>query len=123
LFGTSVTSKLAVVVVALSAVACGGGGSGTTKTAVGGTIDVSAFDIHYDVQTIKASTGVLTINLHDKGALEHTFTIEGQNFEIKVNSSHRDLSKSVTLAKGTYTFECSVDSHAAQGMKGKIVVN
>jgi len=104
--------------------ACGGGsGGGSTKTATGGKIDVSAFDpYHFDVKTINASPGPLTITLHEKGVQEHTFTISSPKFEIKVTPDHPDVTGTVTLAAGTYDFKCSYDGHAAAGMVGKIVV-
>ncbi|HEY5170668.1 MAG TPA: plastocyanin/azurin family copper-binding protein [Acidimicrobiia bacterium] len=107
----------------LAACGGGGGGSGSTKTATGGKIDVSAFDpFRFDVKTINASPGPLTITLHDKGSQDHTFTISSQKFEIKVAPDHPEATGTVTLAAGTYSFKCSVDGHAAAGMVGKIVV-
>ena len=105
--------------------ACGGGGGGgVTKTATGGRIDVNASDpSNFDVKTINASPGPLTITLHEKGSTEHTFTIPDLKFEIKVTSDHPEATGQVTLAAGTtYTFRCSFDGHAAAGMNGKIVV-
>ena len=108
----------------LAACGGGGGGSGSTKTATGGKIDVNAFDpFRFDVKTINASPGPLTITLHEKGSTQHTFTIPDLKFEIKVTSSHPEATGQVILAAGTtYTFRCSFDAHAAAGMNGKIVV-
>jgi plastocyanin len=118
------TALLAVVAMLVPLTACGGGGGGgVTKTATNGKIDVNAADIHFDVKTIKATAGPLTITLHETGALPHTFTIPSQKFELKVDNSHKSATGTVTLAKGTYSFSCSVDAHAAQGMNGKIVVS
>jgi plastocyanin len=107
--------------------ACGGGGGGggtaATRTATGGKIDVNAFDPYrFDVKTINASPGPLTITLHEKGGQEHTFTISSPKFEIIVTPGHPEATGTVTLAAGTYSFKCSFDSHAAAGMVGKIVV-
>ena len=105
--------------------ACGGGGSGanTTKTAVGGKIDVNASDPYsFDVKTIDATAGPLQITLHEKGAQEHTFTISALKFEIKVTPAAPVATGTVTLKAGTYDFKCSFDGHAAAGMTGKIVV-
>ena len=107
----------------LAACGGGGGGSGVTKTATGGRIDVNAYDpFRFDVKTINASPGELTITLHEKGATEHTFTISSPKFEITVTSAHPVATGKVTLAAGTYPFKCSFDGHAAAGMVGKIVV-
>jgi plastocyanin len=105
--------------------ACGGGGGsgGDTKTATGGKIDVNAYDpFRFDVKTINASPGPLTVTLHEKGSQEHTFTISSPKFEIKVTSAKPEATGTVTLATGTYPFKCSIDAHAAGGMVGKIVV-
>jgi plastocyanin len=119
-------ASLAVLVASgLLLAACGGGGgSGVTKSAVDGKIDVNAYDpFRFDVKTIKAPAGPLTIDLHEKGASEHTFTITDLKFEIKVTTAHPDASGTVTLVAGqTYSFKCSYDGHAAAGMVGKIVV-
>jgi plastocyanin len=114
-----------VVASGLVAGACGGGGgSGVTKTAVDGKIDVNASDpFNFDVKTINASPGPLTITLHEKGSQEHTFTMGDPKFEITVTSKHPEASGTVTLEAGrTYPFRCSYDGHAASGMVGQIVV-
>jgi plastocyanin len=116
-----------LLVAALVLAACGGGGgsSTTTKTAVDGKIDVNAKDPYsFDVKTINAQPGPLTVTLHEKGSQTHTFTIPSANFEIKVNPSSPTATGTVTLQSGkTYDFKCSYDGHAAAGMTGKIVVS
>jgi plastocyanin len=119
-------SFAAVLAFGLLLGACGGGGgsgSGSTKTATGGKIDVNASDpFNFDVKTINASAGPLTVTLHEKGGQMHTFTISSEKFEITVTPSHPEASGTVTLKAGTYDFKCSYDGHAAAGMVGKIVV-
>jgi plastocyanin len=116
-----------LLIASLALAACGGGGSssGKTKTAVDGKIDVNAMDPYsFDVKTINAQPGPLTVTLHEKGSTEHTFTIPSENFEIKVNSGNPTATGTVTLQSGkTYDFKCSFDGHAAAGMTGKIVVS
>jgi plastocyanin len=104
--------------------ACGGGGGGTkaVKTATGGAITVEARDISFDVGTIDASPGPLAVTLVNRGAMFHTFKVEGTSFELKADAGKTETG-TVTLAKGTYTFECTVPGHASAGMKGKIVVS
>jgi plastocyanin len=109
----------------LALAACGGGGSGSdsTRTAVDGKVDVNAKDpYNFDVKTINAKAGPLTVTLHEKGSQTHTFTISNPKFEIVVTPSKPVASGTVTLAAGTYDFKCSYDGHAAAGMVGKIVV-
>jgi plastocyanin len=100
----------------------GGGGSGVTKTATNGTIDVTALDIKYDVKTIDAKPGKLTVNLTEGGSLDHTFTVKGHNLDLKVSSGTTHASGSVDLPAGTYTFYCKTPGHEAAGMHGTIVV-
>jgi len=111
-----------VAVVAVVLGGCGGGGGGGgTRDATNGTVDVGAYDIHFDVKTIDAKPGNLTVNLHERGQLPHTFTIAAKNFEIKVNSSKTNASGTVNLPAGNYTFICSTPGHAAL-MHGTVVV-
>ena len=112
---------LPALVVALSACG-GGGGGGVTKTATGGKITVGAYDIRFDVKTIKTSAGPLTVTLVEHGALDHTFKIAGKSPELKVTSGKSSATATYNLTKGTYSFECTIPGHAAQGMKGKIEV-
>jgi len=125
---TARSSALRFAALALSAlalVACGGGGGGggPTKTAVGGKIDVNAYDSpRFDVGTIKASPGSLTVTLNEKGSQDHTFTVPGTSLNLKVNSGKSSDTGTVVLKAGTYNFECTTPGHAAQGMRGKIVV-
>ena len=120
-----VVPVLLVASLVLAACGGGGGGSGATKTAVDGKIDVNAKDPYsFDVKTINAQAGPLTITLHEKGAQTHTFTIPSEKFEIRVTPSNPTATGTVTLQSGkTYDFKCSYDGHAAAGMTGKIVVS
>jgi nitrite reductase (NO-forming) len=73
------------------------------------------------VVTINAQPGPLKVTLVNDGAIYHTLKIPDANVELKTNSGKTD-SATVTLSKGTYSFDCTVPGHAAAGMKGKIVV-
>ena len=112
-----------VVLAALVLAACSnsGGGSGPTKTATGGAITVGAADLKFDVGEIRAAPGPLTVTLVNHGAIQHTFKIDGTSLELKTNGGN-SATGTVTLAKGTYDFECTVPGHKAQGMKGTVVV-
>jgi len=112
-----------VVLAALALGACGGGTSGgqATKTVTGGAITVGAYDLRFDVHEIKATPGPLTVTLVNHGAVDHTFEIQGTSLLLKANPGS-SVTGTVTLAKGTYTFECTIPGHAAAGMKGTVVV-
>jgi len=101
----------------------GGSSSGETRAAVNGAVTVNAKDpYNFDVKTITAKPGPLTVTLVEKGSQEHTFTITDPKFELKVNAGKGEATGTVTLAAGTYKFKCSYDGHAAAGMTGTIVV-
>ena len=81
----------------------------------------SASDLKFDVKTIDAPAGSLKVTLQNRGAVYHTLKIEGTSLDLTANPGKSDEG-SVTLSKGTYTFECTVPGHAQAGMKGKLVV-
>jgi plastocyanin len=114
---------LPALVVVLTA--CGGSGGGKaepTKTATNGAITIDAFDIHFDIGTIKTAAGPLTVTLDNKGAIDHTFKIEGTPLTLKAGGG-KSATGTVTLKPGTYSFECTIPGHAAQGMKGTVIVS
>ena len=109
-------------VLALGACSSSKSSSEPTKTVTDGKITVDGFDIHFDVGTIKTTAGPLQVTFTNKGSLQHTFKIENTDLELKASSGKSDTG-TVTLAKGTYKYECTVDGHAQQGMKGEIEVS
>ena len=119
---------IGVPAVALFLGACGSSGGGSasnqTKVATNGKVDVNAHDIYFDVHTIKATAGPLTITLHEDGSQPHTFTMDKpQHFEIKVSPGSSTASGSINLRPGSYQFYCSTPGHKAAGMKGTIEVS
>jgi plastocyanin len=118
------TSLLVAIcaVVALAACSSSGKSGEPAKTVSNGKITVEAFDIHFDVGTISATAGPLQVTFVNKGALDHTFTIEGTSLDLKA-SAGQSKTGTVTLVKGTYNYKCTVDGHASAGMKGKIEVS
>ena len=119
------------VVAAAFLAACGGGSSGSsnaacppaadTRAAVNGAVTVCAFDIKFDVKTITTPAGPLAVTFVNKGALQHTFQIENTGFELVANGKHTKTG-TVTLAKGTYKFRCTVAGHEGS-MHGEVVVS
>ena len=105
--------------------ACGGGGANNSsvKTVTNGEIDVNAYDIHFDVGTIKTAPGKLTVNLHEKGTDQHTFTIDSPHLNLVVNPGTPNASGTVDLKAGTYEFYCATDGHRQAGMHGTIEVS
>ncbi len=128
-----ISLALVTLVAALAFAACGGGGSSSsnakcppktdTRAAVNGAITVCASEFSFGVKTITAPAGPLAVTVINNGSIGHTFTIEGQNLNLVVSSHGDSKTGTVTLPKGTYTFECTVPGHAAAGMKGTLVVS
>jgi plastocyanin len=124
-------SLVVMVSVALAGLAAcgssGGGGSGgcpakvDTKTVAGGAITICASDLKFDVKTINAPAGSLKVTLQNRGGVYHTLKIDGTSLDLTANPGKNDEG-SVTLSKGTYTFECTVPGHKQAGMEGKLVV-
>ena len=129
---------LAASVLALAA--CGGGSSSsaTTQAATGGgstggsggggsTVKVAADPsgaLKYDQTQLTASAGTVTIDFTNMSSVPHNVTIEGNGVSSEGTDTITSSSTSTTvdLQPGTYTFFCSVDSHRAAGMEGKLVV-
>jgi plastocyanin len=96
------------------------GGSNLLKgeTGPGFTIEVSQNG--EDAETVKA--GTYTLEVEDKSDM-HNFHLIGPGVDEVVTEVPfvGDKSVTVTLKKGTYTYQC--DPHAASGMKGTFTVN
>jgi len=97
----------------------GGAASGTLtgETGPGFTIEVSQDG--EDAETVKA--GTYTLEVEDKSDM-HNFHLIGPGVDEEVTDVAfvGDKSVTVTLQKGTYTYQC--DPHAASGMKGTFSV-
>jgi plastocyanin len=124
------------LVLVLGAAACGGSSSSSSEeTTTEGTTTQSAgtsaagklegetgpgFEIEVkqngqDAESVKA--GTYTLKVEDKSA-SHNFHLMGPGVDKVVTdvSFVGDKTVTVTLQKGTYTYQC--DPHAASGMKG-----
>lgn len=98
----------------------GAGGGGEAATSV----DVTTVDLKFEPNTftIAADTDV-TINLTNKGALQHDFHMDSPK-EITSDVMNGGDSTTVTLnlPAGEYDFWCSIPGHKEAGMTGKITV-
>lgn len=146
---TTIALLIVGAALALGAVACGGngnssaGGETTTETTTteettteemttgeaaasntlkgetgpGYTIEVSQNG--EDAKTVKA--GTYTLEVEDKSDI-HNFRLTGPglNEEVTTVPFTGEKSVTVTLRKGTYTYQC--DPHASSGMKGTFTV-
>jgi plastocyanin len=97
----------------------GGGGGETLKFSA----DTSA--LKYDQAPTTAKAGSVTIAFDNPSAIPHNVTIEDANGDTvgaTQTISSSNASTTVNLKPGTYTFLCTVDSHAQAGMEGKLTV-
>jgi plastocyanin len=120
----------ALVVLPACGGSSGGGGSAdkkncpTTSTvaAQSGKVTVCGQDIKFDVKTITTPAGALEVTFINTGSIAHTFTIKTKDFDLDAGPG-KSKTGTVQLEKGSYEFECTVQGHAAAGMKGTIEVS
>ena len=75
-------------------------------------------EFRFALSTHKVKHGKVTFKIVNKGHLSHDFSIAG-------HTSHmvrpgRSTTMTVTLKKGKNTYRCTVQGHAAAGMRGTI---
>ena len=78
--------------------------------------------LKFNVSTIRAKAGKVTLRMSNPSSLPHAVGIKGKGKGKTVRKGGTS-SYTTTLKKGTYTFYCPVDGHKAAGMKGKLVVS
>ena len=109
-----------------SGAAAGGGGGGGGGG--GQTISVSADPngaLKFNTTKLSAKAGSDTFDFTNDAPIAHDFTIEtssGQKVAATPIFSGGTKSVTATLKPGTYTFLCTVPSHADAGMKGTLTV-
>ena len=134
---------LPLLICAVALAACGGGSNasgatngptttassgGTTSSAQGGTTlqleAASSGALEFDKSSLEASAGEVTIEMTNPSSVPHNIALEGNGVDVagKVVTDGGTSTVSANLTPGTYTFFCSVDSHADAGMKGTLTV-
>jgi plastocyanin len=95
----------------------------SAKTTV--NLRASATKLAFNHKTLTAKHGTVTLVMANPSSLPHAIAIKGGGKNVKGKTVNKGGTSRVTvrLKKGTYTFYCPVDSHAAAGMKGKLVVS
>jgi plastocyanin len=101
------------------AASSGGGGGGTLEGEVGPGFEIEVKMNGEDAESVPA--GTYTLKVEDKSS-SHNFHLIGPGVDDTVTTVpfSGDKTVSVTLKKGTYTYQC--DPHAASGMKGTFTV-
>jgi len=137
-------SSLTCVVGAVALAGCGSSGSSsstpsttpaaTTSTPAAtsaGTSKVtlqadSSGGLMFNQKSLTASAGTVTIDFENRSTTPHNVTVSDSTGKILGSTpTFTGGSRTLTLklAKGTYTYYCSVPGHEAAGMKGTLTVN
>jgi plastocyanin len=96
-----------------------GGGGETLKLAA----DKS--QLKFDVSTLKAKAGTVTLVMSNPSGLPHAVAVEGNGVDKDGNTVGNGGTSKVTvdLKPGKYEFYCPVDGHKQAGMKGTLTVS
>jgi plastocyanin len=102
----------------------GAGGGGGGGGAAGTPIAIEAGDLFFKPKEITASAGPVTINLTNKGLIQHNLVIQEDPAFKKIDLAPNTSGSGTLEAKpGTYTFYCDVAGHRPAGMEGKLTVS
>jgi plastocyanin len=80
----------------------------------------------FNQTTLTASAGTVTIDFENQSSLPHNVTVADSTGKVLGSTpTFSGGSKNLTLklAKGTYTYYCSVPGHRAAGMQGTLTVS
>jgi plastocyanin len=100
----------------------GGGGGSASNTLEGETGPGFTIEVKQNGEDAESVTaGTYTLKVEDKSN-QHNFHLIGPGVDMQVTDVGftGDKSVTVTLKKGTYTYQC--DPHASRGMKGTFQV-
>lgn len=120
--GLSVLGAAAGLAVVLAA--CGGQKPQPTAGQAGGgsaAITVEATEFQFSPKDISASAGTKSIELKNKGSVEHDFVVDALGINVHAGPGQTQ-SASVELKPGRYEFYCSIPGHKEAGMVGTLTV-
>ena len=81
------------------------------------------FEFGYTVTPSTLPCGTVTFNIKNAGSSDHDFIIEGLiGGGSRLFGPGESGTLTVTLPPGTWTYYCSVPTHRALGMEGKLTV-
>jgi plastocyanin len=119
-----------VTAVAVAAAVAGGGLAASqiaNARPEAATLKISAdkSKLKFNVKTLKAKHGKVTITMANPSSLPHAVAVEGKGVDKdgKTVQKGGTSTVTVTLKKGKYTFYCPVDGHEKAGMKGTLTVS
>jgi plastocyanin len=122
----ALTTVVTLLLLVLGLSACGGG-NGDGEPAAGGTTLELAADpgggFSFDKQTLEAPAGTITIHLTNDSSVPHNVGVEGNGVDEKTDTvTNGEISLTVELEPGEYTFYCDVPGHREGGMEGTLTV-
>lgn len=109
---------------ASSAVSTGGATSSDTGSGAQ-TVEVSATEFRFGLQTTHLAPGTYTFVMKDDGHATHAIAIDGPGVANKASGTSGPggtASLTVTLQNGTYVLYCPVGNHRALGMQTDLTV-
>lgn len=93
----------------------------THKAALVTKIKVTAKDIKFKLSAKTAKRGVVVFKVTNIGVLKHNFHIKGRTTR-KLSHGQSATLRVTFHRKGRYPYKCTVDGHAAAGMKGVFTI-
>ena len=122
LIGVTIVSVFAASVVALGIPAQAPASAlATHRVALVTTIKVTASDFKFKLSAKTAKRGIVVFKVTNIGALMHNFSIKGRTTR-KLSHGQSATLRVTFLRKGSYPYKCTVDGHAAAGMKGVFTI-
>jgi uncharacterized cupredoxin-like copper-binding protein len=89
------------------------------------SVTVSMFEFGYTATPSTVPCGAITFTVNNTGNTDHDFVIEGligSNGRTNLLAAGQSQTITTTLSPGTWTYYCSVPTHRALGMEGKLIV-
>jgi plastocyanin len=98
-------------------------GSGGAGGAAAGAVNIEAGDLFFNPKDVTAPPGPVTINLTNKGQLQHNLVVEEDPGFKKIDVAPGASGSGTFEAKpGTYTLYCDIAGHRPAGMEAKLTV-
>jgi plastocyanin len=86
-----------------------------------GALEVQTTNVAFVPDTLRASSGQVTVAVHNRDLFWHTFTIDALGVDVKAPVG-RLRSVAFEAEPGTYSYYCRIPGHATLGMRGTITV-
>jgi plastocyanin len=90
-----------------------------TKTKV----SVQEFEFGFTLKPARVHCGTVTFVEKNEGSVQHNFVLSVKGGGSPLLAAGGSYTKKMTLAPGSYQYQCTVIGHAAQGMIGTLKVS